>query len=93
MKRILISLVLVNSVLALSWPSAAFAGAVFVSGHDSIWHSNFGGNVAGATNLTKTAIEFARDGSTLPFLFVESLTVPVPAGNAHEAPFLKPARS
>ncbi len=87
-KRILISLLLMSSFLALSWPSAAFAGAVFVSGHDAIWHSNFGGNTAGATNLATTAIEFARDGSTLPFLFVESTSVPVPAGSAREAPFL-----
>jgi PEP-CTERM motif len=64
------------------------AGAIFVTGHDPIWHSNFGGNAAGAQNLATIGIEYARNGSTLPFLFVESKTAPVPAGNAREAPFL-----
>ena len=66
----------------------AFGGSVFVTGHDPVWHSNFGGNAAGAQNLALAAIAFARDGSPLPFLFIESITVPVPSGNAHEAPFL-----
>jgi hypothetical protein len=67
---------------------ASFAGSIFVTGHDPIWHSSLGGNTAGATNLAQTGIEYARNGSSLPFLFVESTTVPIPAGNAHEAPFL-----
>ena len=70
--------------------NAVFAGAVFVTGHDPVWHSHFGGNSAGATTLANTMIDFARDGSALPFLYVESKTVPVPGGNAHEAPFLTP---
>ena len=72
-----------------TWP--ALAGSIFVSGHDPIWHANFGGNAAGAANLANTAISFARDGSALPFLFVESKNVPTPGGNAHEAPFLTSA--
>ena len=72
-----------------TWP--ALAGSIFVSGHDPVWHANFGGNAAGAANLANTAISFARDGSVLPFLFVESKNVAVPAGNAHEAPFLTSA--
>jgi hypothetical protein len=70
---------------------AAFAGSLFVTGHDPIWHSNFGGNASGATNLARTGIDYARNGSSLPFLFVESISVPVPGGNAHEAPFLSSA--
>jgi hypothetical protein len=65
-----------------------FAGNVFVTGHDPIWHSNFGGNFTGAANLATTGIDFARNGSALPFPFVESLTTPIPAGNARTAPFL-----
>lgn len=72
------------SVAAMS----ASAGSVFVTGHDPIWHSNFGGNAIGATNLAKTGIEYARDGSALPFLFVESKTTPIPSGNARTAGFL-----
>jgi hypothetical protein len=68
-----------------------FAGQIFVTGHDPVWHSNFGGNAVGANNLATTGIQYARGGSTLPFLFVESKTVPVPGGNAHEAPFLTSA--
>lgn len=68
--------------------SAIQAGSIFVTGHDPIWHSNFGANTVGAANLARTGIEFARAGSALPFLFIESKTVPIPGGNAHEAPFL-----
>ena len=65
----------------------AFAGSIFVTGHDPVWHSNFGGNTVGARNLALTGIEFARNGSRLPFLFIES-NDPVPGGNAYEEPFL-----
>ncbi len=68
--------------------SAVADGSVFVTGHDPVWHSSFGGNAVGAKSLAETAIDFARNGSALPFLFVESKTVAVPGGNAHEAPFL-----
>jgi hypothetical protein len=67
----------------------ASAGNVFVTGHDPIWHSFFGGNAAGANNLATAGIDFARGGSALPFLFVESeAPTPIPAGNARTAPFL-----
>ncbi len=75
-----------------SWfGSVAYGGAIFISGHDPIWHANFGDNPAGAASLATTAIAFARAGSTEKFLFVESKTVAVPSGNAHEAPFLTSA--
>jgi hypothetical protein len=65
----------------------AFAGSIFVTGHDPIWHANFGGNAAGAENLALAGISFARDGNIAPFLFIES-NDPVPSGNAYEEPFL-----
>lgn len=64
------------------------AASIFITGHDPLWHSFFGRNTEGATRLAKTAIKFARDGSPLPFLFIESKTVPVPDENAREADFL-----
>ena len=77
-------------VLSL-FAAPALAGSIFVSGHDPVWHASMGANAAGATKLANTAISYARDGSILPFLFIESKTTAVPAGNAHEAPFLTSA--
>ena len=77
-------------VLALAATSAS-AGSIFVTGHDPIWHSNFGGNAAGAINLATTGIEYARNGSALPFLYIESKTTPIPSGNARTASFLTSA--
>ncbi|MGH9332552.1 MAG: hypothetical protein ACRD21_02250, partial [Vicinamibacteria bacterium] len=82
---------LVILVAAVVPASPVFAGSIFVTGHDPIWHSNFGGNSVGARNLALTGIDFARNGSALPFLFIESKTDPIPPGNAHEAPFLTSA--
>jgi hypothetical protein len=69
----------------------AWAGSVFITGHDPFWHAGFGGNAVGARNLAHTAISYARNGSALPFLFVESISAPVPGGNYHEAAFLTSA--
>ena len=80
-----LKLVAVAALLALPVPS--WAGSIFITGHDPTWHSFFGGNTAGATTLATTGIEFARNGSALPFLFIES-TDAVPAGNAYTLPFL-----
>ncbi len=80
------SRLLLALVLALV-TAPAFAGSIFVTGHDPIWHANFGGNALGARNLALTGISFARGGSSLPFLFIES-NDPVPSGNAYEEPFL-----
>lgn len=73
--------------LILFFATPIWAGSIFVSGHDAIWHSHFGANAAGANNVATTAIDYARDGSALPFLFIESYDA-VPSGNAYEAPFL-----
>ena len=66
----------------------ASAGSVFVTGHDPIWHANQGGNTVGATNLAQTGIDYARNGSALPFLFIESKTTPIPPGNLRTESFL-----
>ena len=71
--------------------SLAFAGRIFVTGHDPIWHAQLGGNATGARNLAQAGINFAVGSSTLPFLFVESITATVPAGNFRTAPFLTSA--
>jgi len=75
-------------LLAVAPAARALDTSVFVTGHDPIWHAGEGGNFTGAANLARTGIEFARDGDTNPFLFVEAKTAPVPAGNAYTAPFL-----
>lgn len=66
----------------------ATAGSIFITGHDPVWHSGFGGNATGAKNLAETAIDYARNGSAQKFLFIENTTGPVPGGNAFENPFL-----
>jgi hypothetical protein len=78
------------AVALLGIVSPVLAGSIFVTGHDPIWHAHFGGNTAGAKDLALTGIGYARNGSTLPFLFIESKTVVVPSGNAREAGFLVP---
>jgi hypothetical protein len=85
MKKLLVCL----AVGALIPLAPALAGNVFVTGHDPIWHSGFGGNFVGARNMATAGIDFARGGSALPFLFVESKApTPIPSGNARTAPFL-----
>lgn len=88
MKRLNVKLLLLLSLL-LS-PTQILAGSIFITGHDPTWHANFGGNTVGAANLATTGIEYARNGSALPFLFIES-TAPVPGGNAYTLPFLTSA--
>lgn len=81
---------IVLAAILLVLPSRALAGSIFITGHDPIWHSGMGGNFDGATNLATAGIEFARNGSALPFLFIES-NDPVPSGNAYTEPFLMSA--
>ena len=73
--------------LLIGAPSAALAGAIFLTGHDPDFHASLGGNTAGARNINTTAIGYVMDSSfntfvaTAPkFLFVES-TIPVPGGH------------
>jgi hypothetical protein len=69
----------------------AQAGSIFLSGHDPIWHAGSSQNSEGARHLATIGIEFARQGSSKPFLFIESKFVRIPVGNAFEAPFLTSA--
>ena len=75
----------------LTISSSAFAGRIFVTGHDPIWHSSIGANTVGATNLATTGIDWVRNGSTDKFLFIESIVTAIPPGNARTAPFLTSA--
>jgi hypothetical protein len=83
----------VSLAFCLGASATAQAGAIFVTGHDPIWHANFGGNPAGAANLARAGIDYARQGSSAKFLFIEAKTAPVPSGNAYTAGFLTSALS
>jgi len=78
---------LITASLSIATLTAS-AGSIFVTGHDPIWHANQGGNTVGATNLAQTGIDYARNGSALPFLYIESKTTPVPSGNVRTESFL-----
>ena len=80
-------ILLVALVLTLS-AGPALAGSIFITGHDPVWHSQFGSNAAGAKNLAETGIDYARNGDTKKFLFIESISTSVPGGNARTASFL-----
>ncbi len=56
---------------ALVTVESSFAGSVFVSGHDSDFHAQ-SGNTLGAQNIIDRGLDFVRNGSTAPILFVES---------------------
>lgn len=65
----------------------AYAGAIFLTGHDPDFHASLGGNLIGARNINTTAIDFVMDSSFNPFvatapkfLFVES-NIAVPGGH------------
>ncbi|MEO5739368.1 MAG: PEP-CTERM sorting domain-containing protein [Vicinamibacterales bacterium] len=81
---------IILAAIVMLLPSRALAGSIFITGHDPIWHAGLGGNVVGAQNLATAGIEFARNGSSLPFLFIES-NDPLPGGNAYTEPFLMTA--
>jgi hypothetical protein len=68
-------------------PTAALAGAIFLTGHDPDFHASLGGNTTGARDINTAAIGFVMDSgfntfvSTAPkFLFVES-NIAVPSGH------------
>jgi hypothetical protein len=60
--------------------NVAFAGSVFVSGHDSDFHA-IAGNTLGAQNIIDRALDFVRNGNTAPILFVESNTANLGLGD------------
>jgi hypothetical protein len=75
------------AALLVGAPTAALAGAIFLTGHDPDFHASLGGNTTGARDINTAAIGFVMDSgfntfvSTAPkFLFVES-NIAVPGGH------------
>jgi hypothetical protein len=69
-------------VAALIAPtSSAFAGSVFVSGHDPDFHAFLGPNAPGAENIINRALDFARNGDTDPILLLKSNTNNIALGD------------
>jgi hypothetical protein len=73
--------------LLVGAPTAALAGAIFLTGHDPDFHGSLGGNNTGAQHINTTAIGFVMDpvfnpfvASAPKFLFVESNISP-PSGH------------
>jgi hypothetical protein len=65
-------LILAAGILGVGAGSNAFAGSVFVTGHDPDFHGYVGANAVGAQNLIKQALNFTRDGNTAPILLLET---------------------
>jgi PEP-CTERM motif len=69
--------------------SSAFAGSIFVTGHDPDFHAFEGPNTPGAKNINIAAIKYIMDSIANPFvaagdknfLFVECDLCPVPSGH------------
>jgi len=59
----------------------AFAGSVFVSGHDPDFHATGGANTVGAQNLIDLALDFVRNGNNAPILFIQSNTANIGLGD------------
>jgi PEP-CTERM motif len=75
-------IVIALTMLAVAGLGAtAHAGNVFVSGHDSDFHASLGPNPSGAQHVIQQSVGFARNGSSLPFLFLQSNTSNVPLGD------------
>lgn len=77
-----VALVAVVTVLA---PASAFAGAIFLTGHDPDFHAQPGAGSPGAGNLLRAGLSFVTggtydDGPATKFLWVESF-IPVPGGH------------
>lgn len=71
----------------LGAPNLAWAGSIFLTGHDPDFHAIHGPNSVGARNINAIAIGFVRDPAFNPFvtdisrfLFVES-NIPAPHGH------------
>ncbi len=85
MKKIL-AIIVVFSVFILM--GDAFAGSIFLSGHDPDFHAVVGSNAIGAQHINRTAISYVMDpsfnryvaGGINKFLFVES-AISVPQGH------------
>ncbi len=80
MKKTL-AIVVVLSVFTLM--GQAFAGSIFLTGHDPDFHAILGGNALGAQHINQTAISYIMDPAFNPFvtsapkfLLVESSIAP-----------------
>ena len=70
--------------------ASAWAGAIFLTGHDPDFHASLGGNTTGARNINTSAIDFITDSAFNPFssiagvkfLFVQSNISP-PGGHTN----------
>jgi hypothetical protein len=69
-----ITCVLATAATLLTLGASTHAGNVFVSGHDPDFHAALGPNPTGAQHLIQQSLSFARNGSTLPFLFIQTDT-------------------
>lgn len=66
----------------------AWAGSIFLTGHDPDFHASLGGNTVGAQHINQTGIDFVMDpafntfvaAGVTKFLFVES-NISVPVGH------------
>jgi hypothetical protein len=68
------SILVAAALFGLGASSAALAGSVFVTGHDSDFHAFAGGNAIGAQNIINRALDFTRNGNTAPILLLETST-------------------
>jgi hypothetical protein len=60
--------------LGLAATGETVAGNVFLSGHDPDFHASQGLNAAGAQDIIKSGLNFARNGSNAPILLLETDT-------------------
>ena len=85
MKKILVILVALSVFILMGH---AYAGSIFLTGHDPDFHALVGGNAVGAQHINQSAISFIMDPAFNPFvagginkfLFVESSISP-PTGH------------
>ncbi|HEY3414453.1 MAG TPA: PEP-CTERM sorting domain-containing protein [Armatimonadota bacterium] len=75
----LVAISAVTTVLSVP----AFAGSIFITGHDPDFHAAIGSNATGASNLLTTGVNYAKNGSALPLLYLHDESTPVLAGHVN----------
>lgn len=66
------------AVLSLLFSLWAYAGSLFITGHDADFHAYVGKNKPGARSILRVATSFALNGSTKPILLLQTRTTPLP---------------
>jgi hypothetical protein len=66
--------------LAVAPGAGAAPGGVFITGHDPDFHAQ-AGNVVGARNIIRRAVEFVTSNNPSPSMLVVSSRIPVPPGH------------